>query len=103
MQHIVYLTHEMLYWPRSTRDELLDELRPLALAPLLKILAALNDHLRSEENRPSMSAQQELLPLFYSRSELQVMADIDLSSPPVVVHRQQLLFLLKEALFVCPY
>src|SRR5260370_17576654 len=102
MQAAVYVTYERLYGSRSTREQLLNELRPLALAPVLKLLAALNDHLRSEENRPSRSPQDELLPVFFPENEIPRMADLDRSSPIVVLHRQHLLFLIKEPLFAYP-
>lgn len=102
MQIVVYMTHERFYGTRSTHEQLLDELRGLALAPVLKLLAALNDHLRPKETNSRISLQQTLLSLFFTNDELQRMVDLDHFSRPVVLHRQQLLFLMKEALLVCP-
>ena len=98
----VYVTYERMYGSRSTRQELREELRTLALGPLLSLLAAINDYLRTEDGKPDPSLQNKLLPLFFDEEDIRRMSSLEPNHYPVVFHRQLMLFLMKEALAVCP-
>ncbi len=98
----VYITYERMYGFRSTRQELREELRVFALGPLVSLLAAINDHLRAEGGKPDPSVQNKLLPLFFDDGDIKRMSSLEPNRYPVVLHRQLLLFLMKEALVTCP-
>jgi hypothetical protein len=81
MRIAVYVTFERMYGVRSTRTELREDLKQFAIDP---------------------SIQNDLVSLFFTQEEISQMKALEPHHYPVLLHRQQLLFLMKEALRVCP-
>src|ERR1019366_2632492 len=100
-----YFTHGLWYGRESTMEEFRSSLSQFSRDPLVYLCSAINAILRCwQGGAPNVVAHAHLVRNFFQPGEAErlIQGSQSKQDPHFVFHRQQLLFVAKEAILHCP-